>query len=79
MRHTLPQADALLPRFRFTCHFLLYREQRTLWKSSDVKFYFQDLLGSHFPCNTKTQIIKGELDPVHGENQGLGVPFCVLR
>lgn len=79
MRHTLPQADALLPRFCFTFHFLLYREQRTLWKSSDMKFYFQDLSGSHFPCNTKTQIIKDEFDPVHGENQGLGVLFCVLR
>lgn len=30
MRHALPQVDTLLPRFCFTFHFLLYREQRTL-------------------------------------------------
>lgn len=43
-----------------------------------MKYYCQDTAGSNLPCNTKTQIIEDGLDPMHGENQGLGVPFCMI-
>lgn len=75
MARTRPQVNALLPRFRFTFHFLLYREQRTLWKSSNMKYCCQAMAGGDFLCNTKTQIITDGLEPTHVENQGVGVPF----
>lgn len=47
-------------------------------KSSNTKFCCQDMAGGDFLCNSKTQMIEDGLDPVHGKNKGLGVPWCVL-
>lgn len=78
LRHTLPRIDALLPKFHCTLHFLWHKEQTTLRKSSNMKFCCQNMAGSDFLCNTKTQMFEDGLDPMHGKNKGLGVPLCVL-
>lgn len=63
------------PASQVSFHFSFLTVQRT---ENPLKIFRCQILFSRSVRQSKTQIIKGELDPVHGENQGLGVPFCVL-